>query len=718
MVKCVAQLNQNGGIGLFLYFMGLIVTGPLLLSLFFLLNKNSLFHRAAVYLLAVILFMGSGWALLQGKITYQPVSDILGNLFIFGNAAAIIGEVYWTWRWKDWVQGGLAVVQGSLLGWFVWQAGWAGGLGSFVLDHLAGMTFLLVDGVGAIILIFALRYMDAHERSRSLKKNRQPLFFAAAALLLGAMNGLILSNHLLWLLFFWQLIVAGTFLLIAHERTQLSLKTARIFFGMCSIGGIAFLAGLVQVFSKAGTLLLSDLLIFKESTLLVAPFSCFVVACLVFSAQFPFQNTLLRSTTTATPVLAMLQSSATVTAGAYFILRLSPVFINTWLAHIVAVLGTFTFAAAALLAAMQHESRRILTLTTISNLGLVFSLACFPALPALYAAILLLVLHGVSKVLLLLCGGNHSPSHIPQLLALFGGMSMLMPPFGIPMAQWTAMESSVRNPVALGLILAGSVFSMIVWARFVGERLPVIFEAGNGEKNELLLCAPQLVLAFVILVLSVFLIPFSNFSVAPIFKENYGRFGDIAQGSTGAFLIRGFSGVDPMWLFAALGLIFVIGWVGTRSFVGRAGENELPVFLIAEGVTENATVEGDETLLENQDEDEEMTDHAPPSIGIAQDTEKHCAAEEAAESICEAEPISEEVELDENSPTIILPDSTTEEEGTSQVAGTFQIPITEVPLSIPRCVVFSAFPDAKKTNLYATVIAVALIILMLEVVYR
>ena len=76
------------------------------------------------------------------------------------------------------------------------------------------------------------------------------------------------------------------------------------------------------------------------------------------------------------------------------------------------------------------------------------------------------------------------------------------------------------------------------------------------------------------------------------------------------------------------------------------------------------------------------------------------------------------MELEENSSPIIFSDATTEAEGISQVAGTFQIPITEVPLSIPRCVVFSAFPDAKKTNLYATVIAVALIILMLEVVYR
>jgi len=155
-----------------------------------------------------------------------------------------------------------------------------------------------------------------------------------------------------------------------------------------------------------------------------------------------------------------------------------------------------------------------------------------------------------------------------------------------------------------------------------------------------------------------------------------------------------------MWLFAALGVIFVIGWVGIRSFTGRTGETEIPVFLIAEGVTENAALEVDEILLDDQDE--EKTEHDPSSIDIdtAQDSGKYCAAEEAAESICEAELISEEAE------------------GTSQGRGTFQIPVTEVPLSIPRCVVFSAFPDSKKTNLYATVIAVALIILMLEVVYR
>lgn len=713
---------------MFSYFLGATIILPIGSALFFWRNKNSLLHRAAVFFMTTVLLLSTGWALLQGTGVYQPANaleGVLGAFFAIGNASVIIGTIYWSWRLKDWLLGCLSLTQGGLFAWFLWQTGGVGGPGSFVLDHLSGLILLLVDGVGTIIILFAIQYMETHERRHSLKKSRQPLFLALSFLLLGAMNGVVLTNHLLWMLFFWQATVVCAFLLISHDRSQAALKFAGHFARVCSLGCIAFLAGVSLAFQATGTLVLSELLLFKEATLLLASLACFVVAGMVFSAQLPFQSALIRSTASAKPVSAMLQSSAIVTAGGYLILRLSPVFMNTWLAQIVAVIGAFTFAAAALLAALQHDVKRMLTLTTISCLGLVIALACFPSLQAIYAASLLLVLHGLSKALLFLCSGSHSHSPLPLVLTLLGGASLLMPPFGVPLAQWTAIEAAVRNPVALGLILAGSVFSMIVWTRFVGMRLPSIFTDRTWTRLPLGLYRPQLVLAFAVITLSIFLIPFANYSVTPILKENYGRFGDIAQGNATAFQIRDFSGIDPLWTFAALSLIFGLGWFGVRVVAARTDKTEpsaseiviIDAVQAKEMIAQDNNVPASDTAMDKDEDAKAETALQVAEMGMP---------EELTESRSEAELIIEKIEPDEIAAVqlelIVLTEAELKEadSGLTEVSDATNAapPAADAVLDVPRCNVFSAFPDARKTDFYATVVAGSLIILMLEVVFR
>ena len=628
---------------MFPYLLGLMVLVPLLGALFFLQNKNSLLHRGAAFCLTSVLIIGACWAFWLGSGSYQPtgpLSDVLNFFFVAGNAVVIVGLGYGSMRWKDGALGGLALAQGVLLGWVLWQTGQGAGPGSFRLDHLSSLMMVLVDGVGVSILLVAVRTMG---------KSRQPLFIAMAIMLLGSMNGLVLSNQLLWMFFFWQTTLLSAFGLLALSRTPLALSAAKYFVKVSSVGSIAFLAGISLVFTGAGTLQISELLIFKEASLLMAPLSCFVVAGLVLSAQFPFQDALVRSSVFPDPVLALLQSSSTVVAGVYLILRLSPLFLNTWLAKMVAVIGAFTFAAALLSAAMQQNSKRFLTLTTSSSMGLAIALACFSSLQAIYAAILLVVLHGAAKACLFLCSSSRFRSPIPGILTMVAAGSMLTPPFGAPIAQWTAIESAVRNLPAMGLLIAGSVFSMIVWTRFMGRRLSAIEEHDTHLKGTLLQHAPQLLLATGLTGMSIFLLPFANHFVMPVLKENYGRFDDIAQGNVEALILQDFSGVNPLFYFTAFAVVFGLGWVVNRTFAKQVGT-------ISEKINTLPDMDGI-FLLE---------------IEAALAEEKAAAEEESA----------------------------------------------PLPRMIPRCSIFVVFPDAQQTYLFATVIGGALIILMLEVVFR
>ena len=125
---------------------------------------------------------------------------------------------------------------------------------------------------------------------------------ASAAFMTPAMSGLLLADHLLWLLFFWQSLIVAGFILISHDRTAMALKNSRSFVGWQLFGGAVFLAGAIGVHSLARTLTISELLVFNDANLILLPVAFLVMACLVMTAQFPFQAGLLHCAAAPTPV--------------------------------------------------------------------------------------------------------------------------------------------------------------------------------------------------------------------------------------------------------------------------------------------------------------------------------------------------------------------------------------------------------------------------------
>jgi ech hydrogenase subunit A len=633
-------------------------------------NKNGLLHKTAVFFEFATLLLGTVWAIHQGSAVYQPLgkmSSVFSYFFIVGIISMITGATYWGWRWKDWRFSGLMLIQGFVFAAFLWKTNGSEISGTFVLDHLSALTLLLINAVGAIVLIFSLRFLKAYNHN-SFKKNDHSRYFAIVSMLMGAMNGLVLSNHLLWILFFLQVALLAVSLLVAHERTQVAVWNARQLARTCLVGMLTFLCGIYLAFTTTGTLLLADLLLFKDAVQLLPPFACVVVAGLAFAGQFPFQHAFLKTATAPAPVAALLQSSAIVTAGIYLILRVSPILANTFGAKMLAIIGAFSFFAATFVAVTKNEGKVVLTLMTVSNSGLVIALASFSDLQAIYAASLLLVIHGLFKAMLLLCVEVHSPSRIPGLLVLLGGLSMFMPPFAMPVAQWTAIESSVRNPAALSLLLTGSIFSMVGWALFFGKSILRIHADGMEPKWHFVAYWPQLVLAILGLLLSVFIVPLTNFFVKPILKENYGRFGDIAQQNIDSFSIQNFSGIDPGLFLGAVLTITALGWLGI-VFLTKAP--------------------------------------APVMLPDAEDS-----AEQTVEALAEAmsEPVS-----------AAASDASMEEETIQpEMFAEFEATQAAIPASIaPQYSSFFArFLDEQKTYRYANVFAAALIILMLEVIFR
>jgi ech hydrogenase subunit A len=173
-----------------------------------------------------------------------------------------------------------------------------------------------------------------------------------------------------------------------------------------------------------------------------------------------------------------------VKVGIYLVLRLAPGFNGTLLSDSVAVFGAFSFLAGAALAVGQSNGKKVLAYSTISNLGLIFACAGLNTAEAMIAAMLLLAFHAVVKAMLFLSVGaieQHIASRdiedmrglyavmpLTALITVSGVIMMIMPPFGVLLSKWMAMEAAARNLYVIVMVALGSALTVIYWARWAG----------------------------------------------------------------------------------------------------------------------------------------------------------------------------------------------------------------------------------------------------------
>ncbi len=368
---------------------------------------------------------------------------------------------------------------------------------AFTIDSLAVTLVLVVSIVGSLIAYYAIGYMKEHEEHLHLEETRQPRFFAIILIFLGAMNGLAMADDLSWLYFFWEVTTLASFLLISHDQTEEAKQNADRALWMNMAGGVAFVFALLFLQQSVGTLSLAELKgrlasgIDMKSIVIMVPMVALCFAGFTKSAQAPFQSWLCGAMVAPTPVSALLHSSTMVKAGVYLVLRLAPLYAGTSVSSIVAVCGAFTFIATAALAAGQSNGKKILAYSTISNLGLIVACAGINTQASIAAGMMLLIFHAVSKGLLFLCVGTIEQKIgsrdiedmrglfqvMPKtaLITTFGIITMMLPPFGMLLAKWMALESALgaraAMPVIVAMLALGSGLTVLFWARWAGIML-------------------------------------------------------------------------------------------------------------------------------------------------------------------------------------------------------------------------------------------------------
>lgn len=352
-------------------------------------------------------------------------------------------------------------------------------------DNLTLIMVLIISIVGSIICFQAIPYMKKHEEHLRQDKSGQPRFFFVMILFFGAMNGLVLSNDMKVFYFFFELTTLCSFLLIKHDRTGTAEKNALRALWMNSFGGAVFIVALVLIYNELGDLGMQRIInIDIHAGSLLLPLALLCLAAFTKSAQFPFQSWLLGAMVAPTPVSALLHSSTMVKVGVYLVLRIAPAMQGTFLSQCLSLFGGFTFLAAAALAVGQSNGKRVLAYSTISNLGLIFACAGLNTPEAFTAAVLLIMFHAVIKALLFLCVGTieqhiasrdiedmrglYADMPMTALITVMGVIMMIMPPFGVFLSKWMAIEAAAGNLYVIIMIALGSALTVMYWARWAG----------------------------------------------------------------------------------------------------------------------------------------------------------------------------------------------------------------------------------------------------------
>jgi NADH-quinone oxidoreductase subunit L len=301
----------------------------------------------------------------------------------------------------------------------------------FGLDPLSAVLLLVVTGVGLLIHIYSVGYMQ-HESDYAR-------FFTYLNLFMAMMLLLVLGNNLLVLFVGWEGVGLCSYLLIGFyydrpfdERTGLSCADAgRKAFIVNRIGDFAFLIGMLYLAFEFGTLKFSELnaqltghhtpgwLLTGIGILL------FFGAC-GKSAQIPLFVWLPDAMAGPTPVSALIHAATMVTAGVYMVCRMSALYAGTPEAMaVIAAVGAGTALFAATMGITATDIKKVLAYSTVSQLGFMFAAA---GVGAYVAAIFHLMTHAFFKALLVLGAGSviHG-MHGEQDIRKMGGLRAKMP---------------------------------------------------------------------------------------------------------------------------------------------------------------------------------------------------------------------------------------------------------------------------------------------------
>ena len=388
------------------------------------------------------------------------------------------------------------------------------------LDALSLVMIFVVTFVGFWIHLYSAEFM-MHDEGYSR-------FFAYMNLFVASMLTLLLADNLFLLYLGWEGVGLCSYLLIGFwYRDPANGAAARKAFIVTRVGDTAMLLGLFLLFTSLGTLQIQDLMRQASAQWVTGSWLAVTAALLLLggavgkSAQLPLQVWLPDAMAGPTPTSALIHAATMVTAGVYLIARTHALFALAPAAQFaVAVVGATTLLLAGCSALTQHDIKRVLAYSTVSQIGYMFlalgvgawsaaifhfvTHAFFKALLFLGAGVIIEALHDEHSIFRM--GGLRKELPVAFWTFLIGGCSLAGLPFitagfySKDLIIWGAWSAAQGQP---GFWIAGMIGALLTSLYTFRLILRVFFgpiQTPVSKRPGYLMTVPLLILAFFALV--------------------------------------------------------------------------------------------------------------------------------------------------------------------------------------------------------------------------
>ncbi len=314
----------------------------------------------------------------------------------------------------------------------------------FLVDQLTAMMLVVVSFVSLMVHIYTIGYM---QEDPGYKR-----FFSYISLFTFSMFMLVMSNNFMQLFFGWEAVGLVSYLLIGFWFQKETAIYANLkAFLVNRVGDFGFLLGIAAVLLYFGSMDYAEVFAgtaaVEGQTINIlgdSEWSVMTVICILLfvgamgkSAQVPLHVWLPDSMEGPTPISALIHAATMVTAGIFMVARMSPLFeLSETALSVVIVIGAITALFMGFLGLVQHDIKRVVAYSTLSQLG--YMTVALGA-SAYAAGVFHLMTHAFFKALLFLAAGSVIIAmHHEQDMRNMGGLKKHM-----PITYWTSLVGSL-----------------------------------------------------------------------------------------------------------------------------------------------------------------------------------------------------------------------------------------------------------------------------------
>nr|YP_009730133.1 NADH dehydrogenase subunit 5 [Trichoplusia ni]QHS69740.1 NADH dehydrogenase subunit 5 [Trichoplusia ni]ULA45483.1 NADH dehydrogenase subunit 5 [Trichoplusia ni] len=288
---------------------------------------------------------------------------------------------------------------------------------SILLDWMSLLFMMFVFLISSVVIFYSKSYM-----SSELNLSR---FIILVLLFVFSMMLLIISPNIISILLGWDGLGLVSYCLVIYYQNLKSYNAGMLTALSNRIGDVFILMVISWMMNYGSWNYIFYLEFMNNDWEMTMISSMIIMAAMTKSAQIPFSSWLPAAMAAPTPVSALVHSSTLVTAGVYLLIRFNMLLLNTFFLKLLLLLSGLTMFMAGIAANYEFDLKKIIALSTLSQLGLMMSILSM-GLPDL--AFFHLLTHAMFKALLFMCAGViiHMMNDM-QDIRFMGGMSFYIP---------------------------------------------------------------------------------------------------------------------------------------------------------------------------------------------------------------------------------------------------------------------------------------------------